>query len=113
MGCYLSGGCIIGDSAVADGPDVFGAVDDEVFVYGEAAAGIFLRGDLGHEVFDDGAEGVAGCPDEEAVGEGFFFLGSVWVCVFGFDGFVGHLFDHCFCADGDFFFFEGFFGVVD
>ena len=109
----MGGGGIVGDGAVTDGPDVFGAVDDEVFVYGEAAAGVFLGGDLGHEVFDDGAEGVACGPDEETVGEDFFFFGAVWFGVFGFDGFVGDVLHHRLCFDGYAFFFEGFFGVVD
>ena len=109
MGC----GSVVGDGAVADGPDVFGAVDDEVFVYGEAAARVFLGGDLGHEVFDDGAEGVSCGPDQEAVGEGFLDFGAVGLGVFCFDGFVGDVFDHGFGADGDGFFAEGFFGVVD
>ena len=106
-------GGVVCDGAVADGPDVFGAVDDEVFVYGEAAAGVLLGGDLGHKVFDDGAESVAGGPDEEAVGEDFFDFGAVGLGVFRFDGFVGDVFDHGFGADGDGFFAEGFFGVVD
>ncbi len=63
LGGYLGGGGVVGYGAVADGPDVFGAVDDKVFVDGETAAGVLLRGDLRHEVFDDGAEGVAGGPD--------------------------------------------------
>ncbi len=109
----LCGGSVVGDGAVADRPDVFGAVDDEVFVDRETAAGVLLRGDLGHEVFDDGAEGVTRGPDEEAVGQGFFFLGAVRFGEFGLDGFVGDVLDHCFGADGDAVFLEGFFGVVD
>ena len=109
----MGGRGVVGDGAIADGPNVFGAVDDKVFVYGEAAAGVFLRGDLAHEVFDDGAQGVASSPDKEAVGEAFGFFGAVWASVFSFDGFVGDLFYHGFCADGDGFFFERRFGVVD
>ena len=111
--CDLSSGSIISDGAVANGPDVFGTVDDEVFIYGEAAAGVFLGGNLGHEVLDDGTEGVSGRPDEEAVRESFGFFGAVRAGVFGLDGLVGDFFDHGFGADGDGFFFEGGFSVVD
>ena len=110
---YLCGGSVVGDGTVADSPDVLGTVDNEVFVYCETAAGVLLRGDLGHEVFDDGAEGVAGGPDEETVGDHFFFFGAVWFRVFCFYGFVGDVLDHCLGADGDAFFLKGLFRVVD
>ena len=110
---HLCRGCVVGDRAVADGPDVLSAVDDEVFVHRETAAGVLLRGDLGHEIFDDGAEGVSGGPDEEAVGEDFFLFGAVGSGVFCFDCLVGDVLDHCFGADGDAFFLEGLLGVVD
>ena len=113
LGGDLGRGGVVGDGAVADGPDVFGAVDDEIFVYGEAAAGIFLSGNLAHEVFDDGAQGVAGGPDKEAVGENFGFFRAVWAGELGFDGFVGDFFDHSFSADTYRFFFKGGLGVVD
>lgn len=64
---HLGGGRVVGDGAVADGPDVFGAVDDEVFVDRKTSPGVFLGGDLGHEVFDDGAHSVAGGPDEQPI----------------------------------------------
>ena len=113
LGGDLGGRGVVGDGAVADGPDVVGALDDEVLVDEQAAAGVFLGGELGHEVFDDGAEGVARGPDEEAVGEGFGGFGPVGVGVLGFDGFGGDALDHGFGFDGDGFFFEGRFGVVD
>lgn len=109
----LGGWGVVGDGTVTDGPDVLSTVDDEVFVYGEAAAGVLLRRYLGHEVLDDGADGVTGGPDEEAVGEGFELFGPVRFCEFGFNVFVGNSLDHSLCANGNRFFFEGGFGVVD
>lgn len=113
LGRDLCCGGVVGDGAVADGPDVFGAVDDEVFVHGKAAAGVLLRGDLGHEILDDGADGVAGGPDEEAVGEGLELFGSVGFCEFGFDVFVSDLFDHGLCTNINGLFLKSGFGVVD
>ena len=113
LGSDLSGGGVVCDGAVADSPDVFGAVDNEVFIHGQTAAGVFLSRNLGHEVLDDGAEGISGGPDEKAVGEGFGFFGAVGAGVFGLDGFIGDCLDHSFGADGDGFFFEGGFRVVD
>ena len=72
-----------------------------------------LGGELGHEVFDDGTEGVAGGPDEEAVGHGFGGFGAVWIGVLGFDGLGVDALDHGFGFDGDGFFLEGGLSVVD
>ena len=72
-----------------------------------------MRGDLRHEVFDDGPHGVAGGPDEEAVGDRLEVLAAVGRGVLGFDGLVRDLFDHGFGADADAFFFKGRFGVVN
>lgn len=102
-----------GGGIVPDCPDVFGAFDDEVFVHCETAAGVLLRGELGHEILDHRAEGVSGGPDEEAVRETFEGFGAVWGCEFCFDGLVCYAFDHCFGFDRDGFFFEGRFRVVD
>jgi hypothetical protein len=109
----LGGGGVVGDGAVADGPDVVGAVHDEVFIDGEAAAGVGLGGELGHEVADDAADGVTGGPDEETVGDSFEFLGSVGSGDLGLDVLVGNLLDHGLGADGDRLLLEGRFGVVN
>lgn len=65
------------------------------------------------QVLYNGADGVAGGPYEEAVGQGFQLLGTVRFGKFGFDVFVGDFLDHGFGADGDGFFLEGGFGVVN
>lgn len=109
----LGSGGVACDGAVAGCPDVGGSLDDEVLVDGEAAAGVLLCGDLGHEVSDDGADGVTGCPDEEAVGEdggGFLAVGAGG---FGFDGVLGDFLDGGLGHDGDFLLFEGGLGVLD
>lgn len=72
-----------------------------------------MCGDLAHEVLDDVADSVTGGPDEQPVRNLFEFFGSVGFGDFGFDVFVGYVLDHCFCADGDFFFLEAGFGVFD
>ena len=113
MGSYLGGGCVVGDCAVADGPYVLGAIYDEVFIDCETTAGVFLGGNLGHQVFDDRAEGVTRGPNEKTVGEDFFCFGAVWFCVFCLYGFVGDVFDHGLGANGDAFFLKGLLGVVD
>lgn len=109
----LGGGRVASDGAVASRPDVGGALHDEVLVDGEAAAGVFLCGDLGHEVAHDGADGVTGCPDEEAVGEDLGGLLAVGAGGFGFDGVLGDLLDGGLGHDGDLLLLEGRLGVVD
>jgi len=44
LGGDLGGGSVVCDGAVADGPDVLGALDDEVLVDGKTTAGVGLCG---------------------------------------------------------------------
>lgn len=113
MAGNLGGGGVVGDGAIADGPDILSTVDDQKLIDGETAARVLLCGDLAHEVLDDVSDSVTGGPDEQTIGNLFEFFGSVWVGDFGFDVLVGYFLDHCLCADGDFLFLEAGFGVFD
>lgn len=110
---HLCRGCIVGDSAVTYGPDVLGAVDDEVLVDFETATSFGLCGDLGHEVLDDRAEGVAGSPDEEAIGDFLHQFGSIGLVDFSFDILVGDVLDHGLGPDFNVFFLEARFRVLN
>lgn len=113
LGRDLSGGSVVGYGAVADGPDVLGAIDDQVFVDFETATGFGLGGDLGHEVFDDGSEGVTGSPDQEAIGNLLDRFGSIWVVDLGFNVLVGDVLDHGLGSDFNVLFLEAGFRVLD
>ena len=113
LGCHLGSGSVVGNGTVADSPDVFGAIDDKIFVHKEAAAGVFLGGNLGHKVLDHGTEGISCCPDKQAVGESLALFGAIGAGMFGLDGFIGDSLHHGFGANGNGFFFEGGFSVVD
>lgn len=113
LGRDLGGRSIVGYGAVADSPDVLGAIDDQVFVDFEASAGFGLCGNLGHEVFDYGPEGVTRSPDEEAVGDLLDRFGSIWVVDLGLNVFVGDVLDHGLGSDLNVFFLEAGFRVLD
>jgi hypothetical protein len=72
-----------------------------------------LCGDLGHEVANNRANGVAGGPDEKAVWNLFHLLFAVWACGLGFDVFVEDVVDHRLGADCDLLFVERSFCVID
>lgn len=109
----LGGGRVSGDGAVADGPDVPGALHHEVLVDGEAAARVLLGGNLAHEVLDEGPEGVSGGPDQQAVGELDALLAAVGVHSLGLDVLVGDVLDHGLEADVDLLLLEGALGVLN
>lgn len=109
----LSSGGIVGDSAVTDGPNVLGTVDDQVFVNSETTARVLLGGKLAHKVPDNRADGVTGGPNQETVRDGFQFLGSVGLSDLSLDVLIGHVLDHGLGADGDSFLLEGRLGVVN
>ena len=109
----LGGGGVVGDRAVADGPDVLCALDDEVFVHGETAARVLLCWDLGHEVLDDGAQGITRRPHEETVRDLLKLLLAVWSGRLGLNVLVRHLLDHSLGADRDLLLVERALRVVD
>lgn len=109
----LGGGGIAGDGAVANGPDIAGALDDEVLVNGETAAGVLLGGNASHHILDDGADSVAGGPDQETVGNHDALLGAVGLANLGLDGVVSDLLHHGLGHDVNFFLAQGVFGVFN
>lgn len=113
LGSDLGGGSVAGDGAVTNGPDVTGTLDDKVFVDGKTTARVLLGGNGRHHVLDNGADGVAGGPDEETVGNLDALLGAVGLANLGLDGVVGDLLDHGLGHNVNLFLAEGVFGVVD
>lgn len=110
---YLRGGSVVGNSAVADSPDVLRAIDNEEFVNGKAATRFLLGWDLVDQVLYDGADSVTRSPDKKAIRNLFNFLGSIWMGDFGFEVLVSHVFDHSLRTDSDGLFLEGRFSVID
>lgn len=98
----LGRGRVAGDGAVTRRPDVGRALHHQVFVHGEAAARVLLRWDLRHEVSHEGADGIAGGPDEEAVWQDLSGLLAVWTGGLGLDGVFGDPLDGGLGHDSDF-----------
>ena len=109
----LGGRGVSGDGAVTDSPDVAGTLDNEVLVHGKTAARVLLGRDAVHEVLDDGADSVAGGPDEETVGEGDLLTATIGLADLGLDSLVGDLLDHGLGHDVDLLLLEGALGVLD
>lgn len=104
---------VSGHGAIANGPDVTGALNNEVLIDGQTAAGVLLGGDLGDEVADDGADRVTGSPDEKTIGNGEGLLLSVGAGTLGLDVGVGDLLDHGLGQDVNFLLLKGLLGVLD
>lgn len=113
LGGDLGGGGVASNGAVTDGPDVAGTLDDKVLVDSEATARVGLGGDARDEVLDDGADSVAGGPDEEAVGDDDALAGAVGLGDLGLDGGLGDLLDHGLGLDVNLLLAEGVLGVVN
>ena len=109
----LCGWGVVGDGAVSDSPDVFGAVHNQVFVNCETATGVLLGGELVHKIANDRADGITGSPDQETVGNCFHFLGSIRLGDFGLDVLLSHVLNHGLGSNGDGLFLESRFRVVD
>jgi hypothetical protein len=109
LGCWS----VVCNSAITDGPDILGALDDQVLIHGKTAAGVLLCGDLVDEVFDHGSESVTGGPDEQAVGDLLDNLLAIGPGGLGLDVLLRHVLDHGLCADGDGLLLEGLLGVID
>lgn len=104
---------VASNGAVTDGPDVAGSLNDEVLVHGKTAAGVLLGSNLGGKVLDDGADGVSGGPDKQAIGDLDTLLGTVGAGHLGLDSLVGDPLDHGLGLDVNLLLAEGVFGVVD
>jgi len=109
----LSSGSIVGNSTIANGPDVLGTVHDKVFVDSKTTAGVLLSGDLTHQITDNRANGVTSGPNQQTVGDSLDNLGSIRISDLGLNVLVGDILDHSLSADGDLFLLEGRFGVVN
>ena len=99
LGSNLGSGSVVGDGAIADCPDVLGALDNQVLVDGETAARVLLGGDLVDEVLDNGAESVAGGPDEKTIGDALELLLAVGTRGLGLNVLVRDILDHGLCAN--------------
>ena len=109
----LGSGGVVGDGAVADGPDVFGTLDNKVLVDSETAARVLLGGDLVDQVLDERAHSVTGGPDEETVGDPLEHLLAIGAHGLGLNVLFCDVLDHGLCADVDGLLLEGLLGVVD
>lgn len=109
----LSSGSIVGNSTIANGPDVLGTVHDKVFVDSKTTAGVLLSGDLTHQITDNWANSVTSGPNQQTVGDSLHSLGSIRVSDLGLNVLVSDILDHSLSADGDLFLLKGRFGVVN
>lgn len=105
---HLGGGGVGGLCAVAHGPDVIGTEHLEVVVDSQAATLLLRSAEVSHELASDLASGVAGSPDEEAVGN----FDGVLVGVESLECGFSDVLDHGACHDGDFVAAEVVVGIV-